>query len=283
VVTIVLPVYNGASTLKIAIESILKQRFRDWELIIIDDASSDDSLKVIREFDDSRIVVFAGEHNLGLSARLNMAIDMAKGDYFARMDQDDISFPERISRQLEYLQANPEVDLLATATLVFKDDGEYLGCLPVARDHESICARPWNGFHLPHPTWMGKIEWFRKHAYVSSADGAEDQHLLLRSYLNSRFACLDEALLAYREGSRSLKKISRARRIFTRAYIGEFVAQNRYDMAILVAINFVLKRAADVLNLVFGVKGMRNQLRPLSADEILKWNVISGEMRDQSL
>lgn len=273
-VTIALPVYNGAATLKLAVHSILKQSFKDWELILLDDASTDNSLEVMRSFDDPRIRLVEGEANAGLSARLNMAADLASGRYFARMDQDDVSYPDRIEKQLEYLQKHQDIDLLATATTVFRGDGEALGCLPVVSEHEQICARPWNGFHMPHPTWMGKTAWFRQHRYKSYADGAEDQHLLLRTYRASRFACLNTPLLAYREGVRPLKKMLRARRIFAYAYMRQFAAEKYYGMVIKVAVHLLLKIVADVLNLVFGVASMRNSLRPLSTEEKAAWQTI---------
>jgi len=277
-VTIALPVYNGAATLAVAVHSILTQSFSDLELIILNDASTDESLVVIQSFDDPRIRVVDGNDNIGLSARLNIAVRMAKGTYFARMDQDDISFPERIGRQVEFLQQHQEVDLLAAATVPFRGDGEALGCLPVHIEHEQICARPWNGFYLPHPTWMGKIQWFRQHHYESSADGAEDQHLLLRSFRVSHFACLNQPLLAYREGDRPLKKTFRARRIFARAYIHQFLIEKRYGLAIKVAVLFLLKVTADILNLVFGVAGMRNSLRPLTVSERSAWKTLWSEL-----
>ncbi len=274
VVSIALPVYNGAATLRVAVDSILQQSFTDWELIILDDHSTDHSLEIMSSFSDPRIRLVEGEKNIGLSARLNMAADMAEATYFARMDQDDISFPDRIEKQLAYLQKHPDVDLLATAMIPFRGDGEALGCLPVLTAHEQICARPWNGFHLPHPTWMGKTEWFRRHRYVSFADGAEDQHLLLRSYQTSRFACLDEPLLAYREGDRQLKKMLRSRRIFAYVYIHQFSAERRYSMVIKVAALFLLKSTADVLNLIFGIVMMRNTLLPLSKSEQSTWQAL---------
>ena len=273
-VTIALPVYNGGATLKLAVHSILQQSFTDWELIILNDASTDNSLEVMRSFDDSRIRLVEVESNLGLSARLNMAADLARGDYFARMDQDDVSYPHRIEKQLEYLKHHPRIDLLATATTVFRGAGEALGCLPVQNAHDKICARPWNGFHMPHPTWMGRTDWFRQHRYDSSADGAEDQQLLLRSYRDSHYACLSEPLLAYREGVRSLKKMFRARHIFARAYMRQFAVEGRYGMTIKVACYALLKVAADMLNLVFGVAGMRNSLRQMSAAEMSAWQTI---------
>jgi len=282
-VTIALPVYNGAATLAVAVQSILMQSFTDWELIMLNDASTDDSLTVMRSFADPRVRLVEGDSNIGLSARLNMAADMAQGQYFARMDQDDISFPERIEKQLSYLQQHPDIDLLATATIPFRGDGEALGRLPVFTNHEQICARPWAGFYLPHPTWMGKTAWFRRHRYNSCADGAEDQHLLVRAYRVSRYACLDEVLLAYREGGRPLKKMLRARRIFLHAYTEQFIAERCYGLVARVVVLTPLKMLLDILYAVFGSAGMRNALLPLSELEQLAWRTLWQGVRNEAL
>lgn len=273
-VTIALSVYNGASTLKLAVDSIIRQSFRNWELIILDDASIDSSLEVMHSFNDSRIRLVAGENNIGLSARLNMAADMANGSYFARMDQDDISYPDRIEKQHSYLESHQDVDLLGTATIVFRGAGNALGRLPVSSEHEQICARPWNGFRIPHPTWMGRVSWFRRNRYDSSADGAEDQHLLLRAYQTSRFACLEEPLLAYREGVRPLRRMLRTRRIFANSYIRQFAHEGRYNTAMKVALNSLLKVAADIMYLAFGITSMRSSLCPLSQEEKAAWQLM---------
>jgi len=269
--TIALPVYNGSATLSLAIRSILRQSFTDWEMVILDDASTDDSLSIMRSFNDRRIRLVEGEKNLGLSARLNMAVDLAEGRYFARMDQDDISFSERLEKQLGYLQEHPDIDLLATSTIPFRADGEALGRLPVRSSHEEICARPWNGFHMPHPTWMGKVDWFRCHRYTSFADGAEDQCLLLESYHDSHFACLEEPLLAYREGDRTLKKMFRARRIFARSYVRLLFKNGDYILMVKVIPYVLVKVFADVLY-ALGFSKFRNILCPLSKQEQLEWD-----------
>ena len=278
--TIALPVYNGAATLDLAIRSILQQSFPNWEMIILDDASTDDSRAVMRSFQDPRIRLVEGDKNIGLSARLNMAVDMAEGSYFARMDQDDISFPDRLEKQLDYLQQHPGIDLLATSTIPFRGDGEALGRLPVASEHEQICARPWNGFHLPHPTWMGKTDWFRQYHYESVADGAEDQQLLLRTYRESRFACLQEPLLAYREGDRPLRKMLRARRIQAFSYYRVFVDQKCYSAAIKVIVLFFAKSIADMLHTAFGSDFLRNRLLPLSEGEKYLWEKLWDDLRE---
>ena len=272
-VTIGLSIFNGASTLQIAIKSILFQTYKHWELLLIDDGSSDNSLDIAREFSDPRIHVISDGKNKGYSFRLNMLVDAAQGKYFARMDQDDICFPERIKKQVEYLEKYPEVDLLATSILVFKGNGEAIGCLPVNSKHDEICKHPWSGFYMPHPTWMGRIEWFRKYRYMSFADGAEDQHLLCRTYNSSHFSCLNEPFLAYREGLKPLNKTIRARIIFIRACLCEFASQRRYDMMVAVTIVSLLKMIADVFNLLFGIPSMRNHLLPLSEEEQSKWKI----------
>ncbi|MCF7821487.1 MAG: glycosyltransferase [Mariprofundaceae bacterium] len=266
-VTIALPVYNGAATLKPAVHSILKQSFKNWELIILDDASTDNSLEVIRSFDDPRIRLVEGEANAGLSARLNMAVDLASGRYFARMDQDDVSYPDRIKKQLDYLQTHPEVDLLATSYAVFNDNLEWLGKLSLLQHHHEICRKPWNGFYMPHPTWMGRTEWFKSHRYESYADGAEDQNLLLRSYANSRFACLNEVLLAYRQNERPLKKLLRARSRYVRAAFAcsHFRGVNCMPLRVLIA-QFA-KGFGDIADKLLNIPGLRRTLLPLTDSE----------------
>src|SRR5690349_16140442 len=107
-----LPVFNAASTLPLAISSIVAQTFRDWELLILDDGSSDSSVAVANGFRDSRIRVISDGRHAGLSERLNQAVALSRGRYFARMDADDCSYPERFERQLGFLQHNREVDLV---------------------------------------------------------------------------------------------------------------------------------------------------------------------------
>lgn len=198
-ISVGMPVYNAGEPLRLAVFSILAQTFADWEMLIIDDGSSDGSLDFLAGIDDARIRVLRDGMNKGLAARLNEAIDLARGEYFARMDQDDVSYPERFSRQLAYLEQHPEIDLLATGALRISEAGEALDRFPLAVTHEEICARPWQGFYFPHPTWMGRSAWFRKFRYqIPGPYFCEDQELLLRSYTTSRFACLPEVLFAYR-------------------------------------------------------------------------------------
>ena len=198
-VTVGMPVYNAAATVATAVRSICLQTFTDWELIVIDDGATDRIVEVMRDFPDPRIrFIQSPAGNQGLATRLNQCVDLARGRYFARMDADDVSYPERLERQVNYLQEHPEIDLLGTRALLFKGEGNPFGLYAKAFDHAEICRLPYWGFPLAHPTWMGKHEWFASHRYEERHTRCEDQELLLRTFEHSQFAALPDVLLGYR-------------------------------------------------------------------------------------
>lgn len=216
-----MPVHNAQATVAAAIRSILGQTYRDWELLILDDGSTDATAETVADFRDSRLRVVAGGGNLGLAARLNQAISMAQGSFFARMDADDIAYPLRLEAQVKFLQQHPECDLLGCGAVFFDDSGRLVGRFPLRRTHAEICSSPWRGFYLPHPTWIGRREWFARNRYAEDYRKTQDQDLLLRTFDSSRFACLDEVLLGYRQESRMLSKLLRGRAYFTRSIMRE--------------------------------------------------------------
>lgn len=210
-ISVAMAARNAESSIETSIRSLLRQTYQNWELIIIDDGSVDQTARRIRAFGDSRIRLHIGEHQAGLAARLNQAIDDARGKYVARMDADDVAYPERLERQVTYLERHPEVDLLGTGAMVFADSGGAVGVFPLRQSHAEICARPWAGFYLAHPSWMGRHEWFLRNRYWVGMQKAQDQELLLRTFRDSTFACLPEILMGYRQESLSLRKILRGR------------------------------------------------------------------------
>jgi len=117
-ISVILPVYNGASFLKEAIDSILAQTFEDFELIIVNDGSTDASEEIVFSIEDNRIVYIKNEFNIGIVGSLNKAIEVAKGKYIARMDADDVSYPIRFQIQLDYLEANLEVGICSSVLKV---------------------------------------------------------------------------------------------------------------------------------------------------------------------
>lgn len=215
-VSVVMSVHNGAATITAAVRSILWQTFTDWELIVVDDASTDETAAVVARFRDPRIRLIHGLKQLGLAARLNQCVELARGTYIARMDADDIAYPHRFQRQVAYLQLHSDVDLVGHGAVLFKGEGEVIGLYPMAERHEDICRRPWWGFPLAHPTWMGKRSWFLKNRYDKRLMKGQDQELLLRAWRQSRFASLPECLLGYRIEKISIVKSVRGRMAYCR-------------------------------------------------------------------
>jgi glycosyltransferase involved in cell wall biosynthesis len=228
-ISILMPVFNNASTLTTAVQSILGQTFTDWELLIIDDGSTDGTPALAREFRDPRIrLIIDGTGNKGLSARLNQGVDCARGRFVARMDGDDISYPERLQRQSEFLIAHPEVDLLGCGMAIFRGDGELVGMQPARRTHHQICGSPWRSCLLPHATWMGKAGWFRANRYDASRTRAEDRELLLRTRFSSCFAGIPEPMYGYRVDKVSIRKNSIARFTYLRALLSDGVRRHQW-------------------------------------------------------
>ena len=118
-VSILMPVYNTALYLREAMDSMLSQTFADFELIVLNDCSPDNAEEILDEYDDPRIVRYKGEKNVGLSNVLNVGIELARGKYIARMDSDDISLPNRLQVQVDYLETHPEIDLVSVGMQLF--------------------------------------------------------------------------------------------------------------------------------------------------------------------
>ncbi|HWN13623.1 MAG TPA: glycosyltransferase family A protein, partial [Candidatus Dormibacteraeota bacterium] len=121
-VTIGIPFRNARRSLATAVRSVFAQTHHDWELLLIDDGSTDGSIEVVRRLDDPRVRLLGDASHRGLCTRLNQIAAMARGTYLARMDADDVMHPERVERQLALLQTDPSVDLVDTATFTMDDD-----------------------------------------------------------------------------------------------------------------------------------------------------------------
>jgi glycosyltransferase involved in cell wall biosynthesis len=272
-VSVGMSVLNCEKTIALSMQSILNQTFREWELIVIDDGSQDGTLATARQFRDPRIRIVSGQQTLGLPSRLNQAVQLSGGVYFARMDGDDIAYPERLAKQVAFLDMHTEVDLLATSVSVFRDDGCLLGLRPVPVSHDAICAHPWAGFPMAHPTWMGRLGWFRANPYRTDAVRMEDKELLFRSYANSKFAGLDEVLLGYRESSLSLSRLLLARRNFVRALWQASGKHCSLATAIRGALGQAIRAALDAgaLGTGLGYRLLKHRARPASERDRSRW------------
>lgn len=269
-----MPIYNAGEYLRLAVLSIVQQTYEEWELYIIDDGSTDDALSTIADIKDSRIVIIKNGLNKGLAARLNECINLAKGTFFARMDSDDIAYPDRFAKQIEVLQEDVDLDLLATRAIKITMENKPIGYLPYAASHQEITAAPWRGFYMPHPTWMGRLEWFKKHYYAQPAPYlCEDQELLLRTYQESQFVCLQDICLAYRiRDKTSLRKLLTIR--YQQMCLHFNYARNKklVNFALLAIFFLVFKVANDCYSAIF-----RSKYAPHVSNDIDEEDLVTFE------
>lgn len=249
-VSVILPVYNNHRTVAGAVRSILDQSFTDFELLVVNDGSNDGTDAVLAAVSDARVRIISDGKNLGLPRRLNQVVAMAEGQYIARMDADDIAFPDRLQKQADYLDAHTDIDVLAMRAIVFDDSKSLLGLMPFAAHHADICRRPWSAFPMPHPTWMVRRSWFDKYHYaIPEIWRAEDQDILLRGHQDSCYACLPDVGLCYRQNIFSFPKVGMARRSLLRAQLSYFLGRGQYAYSTLSLIGFVVKTASDIVHL----------------------------------
>jgi len=207
--SIIMSVKDNIDTLPLAVKSVLNQDFTDYEFLIVDDGSSDGSSVFLNEINDDRVRIHRNDISIGLASSLNFLLTKVEGKYIARMDGDDVSLQGRFRSQVEYLENNISVDLLAGKAIVIDEKNKVQGALPCIQDHVNITSKPWSSFPMPHPTWMAKAAWLKKYKYKESSRRSEDQELLARAYANSQFQALSRPLLAYRKtGWNASKELS---------------------------------------------------------------------------
>jgi glycosyltransferase involved in cell wall biosynthesis len=199
-ISVIMPVYNGEKYLKEAIESILNQTFKDFELILINDGSTDSSEKIIKSFTDERIVYIDNGKNLGLAASFNAGIDAARGQYIARMDADDISLPTRFEKQFSYLERKPHIGIVGSGIVIIDENGRKMAVHKRPKSHLEIKFSSLFSSPMYHPTVMGRAEIFRSHHYNDTFSNSEDYELWSRLLFgtSTRFANFREPLIKYR-------------------------------------------------------------------------------------
>jgi glycosyltransferase involved in cell wall biosynthesis len=212
-VTVIMPCHNAAGYIDQAIRSILIQSFRDWELLIIDDHSTDGSWEQALKYASDRIKVFRNESNLGNSHTLNRGIALASGQYIARMDADDLSFPDRFGKQLDFLLHNPEVDAVGCGLFkVSRDLSSVLASSSYPVHHKEIVRLvPFRklafifgpNIHIADGCVMARTAWFRTWRYDETIRIAQDFDLYYRARMNSVYANLTDYLYVWRRGGRT--------------------------------------------------------------------------------
>lgn len=196
-ISVVMPAYNAEKYIAEAIKSILNQTFSDFEFIIIDDGSTDRTVNIVNSFSDERIRFFQNESNLGVAETLNRGLDLASGQYIARMDSDDISLPERFEMQASFMDEHPEIAVLGAGIELF---GAQTGKRVFSGQNELLKIDLLFGNCFAHPAIMMRASCFGdgKFCYDRSFNQIEDFELWDRVSRCYKMASLSEVLLKYR-------------------------------------------------------------------------------------
>jgi glycosyltransferase involved in cell wall biosynthesis len=199
-VTVAIVFLNAMPYLPFAVQSVLLQTYPYFELILVDDGSSDGSLQFVQGIRDSRVTITSDGKNVGLAIRLNQAVLAARGRYFVRMDADDIMFPERLATQVMMLRLADEMTVFGAGAVSIDGGNRVLGLRSGAATATSDFAAR---HQFIHPTVAARTSWFRRTAYAESHifRRCEDAELWVRTWRHSKFINLVDPLIFYREGS----------------------------------------------------------------------------------
>lgn len=206
-VSVLVPVYNAAPFIAATIQAVLNQSMNDFELILLNDASTDNSEEIINSFNDKRIVYARNEQNLGISATRNKLVSMARGDYIAVLDHDDICLPQRLETQVRFLKENPQIAMIGSWFELFSPADTpvwkrlvvnmgWVWCQPLFPDFKDA----WRGNVLMHPTAMYRRALFQKHSIRYNPDytPAEDYDLVCQALeAGLKLANIPQVLLKY--------------------------------------------------------------------------------------
>jgi glycosyltransferase involved in cell wall biosynthesis len=283
-VSVVMPVRNAQSTVDAAVRSVVAQTLPDWELIAIDDGSTDHTPDILRGWAarDPRVRVHVDGSGAGLPARLNQGVLLATGALVARMDGDDVMYPQRLAKQVGYLREHPDVDLVGGGAMVFAGAGVPRGARCFDSEHAALTANVLRGIRLIHPTWTGRRDWFAAHRYEVRARSCEDQELLLRAYPTSRYASLPDLVLGYREDRIKLRRTLQARL----HHSGYVLRHGVHHAALPAAVGAVAVQAAAGARDTLAVLTRRPELvldrrnRPPTPAQIAEWNAVWRSVTD---
>lgn len=207
-ISIILPVFNASHFIRATLDSILNQTFQDFELIIINDGSNDDSVSIIESYNDNRIKLYHNSNNLGIVATLNKAIELCSAPLIARMDADDIMHPERLAKQFEKMCSDHGIAVLASHIQFINEDGDVTGQwntdIATTTEKEIRAMMPRTNC-IAHPSVMIRKEILQQYPYRTVQKNAEDWDLWLRILGDGhRIVKMDEILLSYRIHSSSI-------------------------------------------------------------------------------
>ena len=264
-ISIIMSTYKEEENLlRESIESILNQTYKDFEFIIILDHPENDLHKrIIEKYSkiDNRIRFFVNEKNLGLTGSLNRGLSLAKGEYIARMDADDISLPYRLERQLEYIKKN-QYDLIGGITQMIDEDGNSIYSIQkVPTDFNKIKKALRYGQCIAHPTWLGRKEVFDYLNGYRNIPFCEDFDFTLRVVLNGfKISNLNETVLKYRMTKNSISR------------------NNLYDQYLYMKYITNEYSNGNIASVENAKEYVKNHLNKKNAEKYLEANVIFNRM-----
>lgn len=206
-ISVVMPAYNAERYLAEAIDSILSQTFRDFEFILVDDCSTDATPEVIDEYArrDGRISVFRNDKNLKLARTLNRGMKTARGKYIARIDADDIAFPDRFEKQVRFMEENPKVGILGGTMIIINETGNVIGERCYYTQDKEIRKNIFKFSPFSHPAVIIRKSVLEKSGlYDYHYNPVEDYELYFRIGFHAKFANLADKLIKYRVVSGSM-------------------------------------------------------------------------------
>lgn len=214
-VSVITPAYNAEKYISESVDSILNQTFNDFEIIVIDDCSTDKTWDIIQEYAvrDNRIVAVKNDENLGIAGNRNKGLGLARGKYIAWQDADDISLPTRIQKQFDFLESHPEVGIVGGFLQFFSDDGRSSGIRKYCENDADLRKKIFRYSPVAQPASMIRKQCLDEAGkYNLKYPPAEDIDMSFRIGMKYKFANLQEIVLKYREHPNSatftrLKKI----------------------------------------------------------------------------
>jgi glycosyltransferase involved in cell wall biosynthesis len=255
-ITIGIPFYNAEAYLTDAIKSIFAQTYQDWELILVDDGSTDRSLEIASSIKDPRVRVLSDGQNRKLPYRLNQITSEAKYDFIGRMDADDLISPFRFEKQLDILKTQPKIDLVTTGICSISKDNRLVGMRYGSSDETINGKKLLRGqCTIVHAAMLGRKSWFVRNPYDETAVHAEDFELWLRAFTKKDFRLhiMNEPLYYYREenSERAGRMISAYQYQIKQIKKYSYIGFNGYELLLEIAkfhFKSVVVRGLDLLS-----------------------------------
>lgn len=274
-ISIVMPVYNAGDFLQQAIRSVFAQTFTDWELIVVDDASTDGSFEYMQRISDPRVRVVRNKHNMRHPSTVNRGNDIAQGKWIARMDADDIILPTRIEEQVKALEAHPEIDVLGCGNFMTDVNLKPVLVQRFVTTNREIKRTPTLFYPIIYGSLVGKLAWWKRWRLDPKAVEQTSFDLFFRSHRESVFGNIPDPLYVYRfaGNTRSVKKLTinvcyRARTLLLHGFRMGIPLQTILGLALLVPrpLLYVIKAAIGSSTPIIPAQGQSTDISKKDLD-----------------